>query len=123
VEAGDHPHRRSTDKWVAKPVIVAFVIVTVIFLATLIGFAWVVTDVQHNGTHIQNLSVENKNRIKDIQISRIESCKKTYEGIREVFKPFFPKDPKTKRQIENLELFNTTIDNLKKGCEKQTKAK
>lgn len=123
MDSEDHPHRRSTDKWLAKPIILAFAIVTVIFLAVLIGFAWVVTDVQNNGNNIKNLSLANKDRIKDIQVSRVDSCKKTYEGIREVFTPFFPKHPKTKREIENLEKFNTTINTLKKGCEKQTKAK
>lgn len=123
MKPGDHPHRRSTDKWLANPIILAFLIVTVIFLAVLIGFAWVVTDVQNNGNNIEKLSLANKDRIKDIQVSRVDSCKKTYEGIREVFQPFFPNPPRTQKQIDDLETFNTTINNLKKGCDKQTKSK
>lgn len=124
------PHRRSTDKWVMKPIVIAFVVVTLIFLATLIGFAWVVTDVKQNSGNIKKLAAsnrtlgkENSKRIKEIQASRIDSCKKTYEGIREVFSPFFPNPPKTQKQIDDLETFNTTINDLKKGCDAQTEPK
>lgn len=93
-------------------VMVVFLIMTLLFLSTLAGFAWVVSDVRQ-------LSKENKNRIEDIQRSRLESCKTTYEGIREVFKPFFPKEPRTQKQQDALDLFNKKIIELQLKCVRQ----
>ncbi len=126
----DGPKRRRTDGWLVRPIKLSFIILTVVFFLVLGGFAWVVHDVKTNSGHIrvllvQNASLahENSDRITDIQQSRIESCERTYEGIREVFRPFFPKHPTNQRQIDNVETFNTTINNLKKACTKQTKPK
>jgi hypothetical protein len=119
----DHPHRRKTDKWTIRPVSLSFIALTIIFFLVLLGFGIVVHNVQHNGHSINSLVKENSNRIKEIQKSRVDSCEQTYKGIREVFKPFFPKHPKSHREIENLDKFNTTIDNLIKACVKQTKPK
>jgi hypothetical protein len=64
----------------------------------------------------------NTHRISDVQASRIESCERTYEGIRTVFKPFFP-DPKTadSTQLRNLIRFNNILDRLKRQCDTQTR--
>lgn len=93
----------------------AFVLMSVIFFLVLIGFARVVNDVSE-------LTKENEARIADIQSSRTESCKQTYRGIREVFRPFFPKEPRTQKQKKDLSKFNTTITKLQQGCTKQTKS-
>jgi predicted PurR-regulated permease PerM len=115
------PKRRREDAWRLRPIRIAFIILTIVFFAVLVGFAWVVHDVQQNSGRINTLVAENSNRIHDVQQSRVESCQKTYEGIREVFKPFFPQHPTNKQQIDNLEKFNTTINKLKAACDKQTK--
>jgi len=115
------PKRRRTDAWRMRPIRIAFIVLTIVFFAILLGFSWVIHDVKHNSGSIKTLVSENSTRIGDIQRSRIESCQKTYEGIREVFKPFFPNPPRTQKQIDNLEKFNTTINTLKKACDKQTK--
>lgn len=62
----------------------------------------------------------NNNRISDIQHARKASCERTYEGIREVFKPFFPKHPKGK-QLRDEQKFNRTINGLKAHCTIQTR--
>lgn len=66
---------------------------------------------------------DNKNRINDIQDSRLSSCKQTFEGIREVFKPFEPKkgEKSTPEQRRNWIKFNNTIDKLKAKCSAQVK--
>lgn len=112
--------RRSTDAWRLKPVVIAFIVLTLLFLAVLIGFAVVVTDVKTNSNQIRTLVISNNNLIKEIQKSRIESCQRTYEGVREVFRPLFPPPPRTKEQSRSLKLFNETIDDLKQGCITQT---
>lgn len=74
------------------------------------------------------LFVQNGRRVDDIQQARLASCERTYEGIREVFRPFFPVDPvtgeplpeATDEQIENLNTFNATIKEKKAQCGKQT---
>jgi hypothetical protein len=66
--------------------------------------------------------IANSHRISDIQQSRLVSCQRTYEGIREVFSPFFlPANKETPKQAENRHKFNTTINRLKEGCSHQTK--
>jgi hypothetical protein len=76
--------------------------------------------IQHNAHHIDELVQANSDRIHDIQQSRVDSCERTYEGIREVFKPFYPPKPRTLKQIQDLETFNDTINNLKAHCVIQT---
>lgn len=108
-----------TDKKVKKiksfPFVITIIIISIIFFVILVAFSWLVIK-------SQNLADENKNRITDIQHSRIESCKQNYEGIKEVFKPFFPPPPRTQEQQDNLDKFNATILRLKNNCIKQTKA-
>jgi hypothetical protein len=106
----------------------AFILITILFFVTLGSLAWVITDVRDNTNarldlvqQNQQLVQENKNRIKDIQQSRIRSCQTTYFGIREVFKPFFPPPPRTVEQQQDLDKFNTTINRLILQCKKQTK--
>jgi len=61
---------------------------------------------------------ENRMRVDEIQQAREESCQRTYEGIREVFKPLFPPKPNP-TQKESLKTFNDTIDDLKSQCDTQ----
>lgn len=69
---------------------------------------------------IDRLGQENKNRIVDIQEARQASCETTYEGIRKVFRPFFPADP-TPAEQKNLDKFNRTVDDLISDCPQQTR--
>jgi hypothetical protein len=64
----------------------------------------------------------NSQRVGDIQKSRVASCQQTYEGIREVFRPFFPPRPRSKEQQANLDKFNRIVDRRKANCTKQTAA-
>lgn len=73
-----------------------------------------------------NRTAQNRERIGDIQRSRVESCERSYEGIREVFRPLFPRsdDPATPRnELNDLATFNRTIDRLKAGCAQQISTK
>lgn len=107
---------RKKRKRLSRELLIIFGVMTLIFVGTSIGFSIVVLNVR-------NLGKENKHRIFEIQDSRVESCKGTYRGIREVFKPFFPAAPRTKEQQADLDKFNRTIAHLQKGCVKQTKTK
>lgn len=104
-----------------KKIKIAFGILTLIFFAILIGFAWVVSDIHRISEQNQVLIEENNARVTEIQESRTSSCRQTYEGIRQVFKPFFPPPPRTKEQQDSLDLFNETIDGFVAGCTEQTK--
>ena len=75
------------------------------------------------GYNANNKRVDESHKIiVQIQESRVESCQANYEGIRKVFKPFFP-DPRTadSKQLTNLVRFNRIIDHQKKQCVEQTK--
>jgi len=112
----DTPRRRRGDAWTLRPVKVAFILLTLVFLGILILFSKTLYDVKHNSTRINGLVTENTHRIGDIQNSRLESCKRTYEGIGEVFQPFFPKAPRTRKQQAELDKFNKRIDQLQQAC-------
>lgn len=80
----------------------------------------------------RQLIIEGKQRDKKLakliaaqQRSRIRSCRKNYESFHEVFKPFLPKkgSPQYAAQRQQLDLFNKTIKDLKRGCLHQTKPK
>lgn len=113
------PRRRRTDGWSIKSIRFSFVAITVVFLVVLLVFAKLVHDVQSNSTRINHLVSQNTQFIFDIQNSRLESCKRTYEGIRKVFKPFSPPKPRTEKQQSNLDKFDKTINHLKAACETQ----
>ena len=122
-----HQRRRRSDRVHLAPIVWAFVAITLIFFGTSVGFAWVVLHVNDNAKQLtvlvaenQKLLRENDNRIADIQKARIESCEKTYAGIHEVFSEFFPPEPRTPEQLNDVERFNSTINKLQKGCTKQT---
>ena len=66
--------------------------------------------------------IANNSRIDDIQSSRVESCERTYEGVREIFRPFFrPPEKRTRKQRRDVAKFNRTVDRLKARCDVQTK--
>lgn len=73
---------------------------------------------QQQGVVTKKLAKQNENRIQEIQAARIASCKSTYEGVRQVFKPFTqgPQTPAIKK-------FNNRIDQLKANCPIQTHVK
>jgi hypothetical protein len=105
------------------PVKIAFIIITILFFATLLGFSFVIHDLRVVSSKNLELSAkneilnqENKKRINDIQNSRVETCESVYDGIYKVFIPFFPAPPRTKRQLDILEKFNSTINRLKLKC-------
>lgn len=88
-------------------IVLAFAIVVLVFTIIATGFLY--------------LSSQNRNRIDDIQASRIESCERTYRAFRLVFKPFFPpEESQTTKQKNDLKTFNNTITGLVKGCTRQT---
>lgn len=67
----------------------------------------------------KNNVMQNQQRIADIQKSRTDSCRASYESIREVFTQFFPKNP-TRQQRRDRIKFDNKIDELKKRCVRQT---
>lgn len=121
------PKRRRTDVVRTKPIVLAFIVLALIFFGTLVGFAWVINNVNNNSIQLTGLVADNRrlvkannDRIADIQKARIESCQQTYGAIGEVFKPFFPPPPRTPEQQKNLDTLNETINVLQKGCSQQT---
>lgn len=63
----------------------------------------------------------NGERLDDINRDRVVSCVRTYEGVREVFKPFFrAKSQRTRREQRNVDRFNERVDELKARCGQQT---
>jgi hypothetical protein len=96
---GPHPWRwRFFQVWV-----VVFTIVVI----------WLIRDNNHLGQ-------QNKARISDIQVSRVASCRTTYESFREVFSPFFPPPGKrSPKQARDLKKFNNIIDRKKRKCIRQ----
>jgi hypothetical protein len=61
----------------------------------------------------------NRNRIADIQNSRIASCQTTYNAFRQVFAPFLSNHPLTQGEKNDLVRFYENIDLLIAGCKNQ----
>jgi hypothetical protein len=121
------PHRIvEVRRW---QIVVSFLAVTIAFV---VGLAWIVhvqDDVNRKNhdriTDLVRLQLEvnrkNQARVNDIQHDRVVSCRRTYEGVREIFKPLLPPPPKlTVRERRNLRIFNHRIDQLKAHCPGQT---
>jgi len=90
---------------------VSFFMVT---LAFVVGLVWL-THVSHD------VSRKNHERIMDIQRGRLESCQRTYEGIRQVFRPFFaPPQKRSAHERLVIKKFNHRIEALKAQCDDQT---
>lgn len=105
-----------------KIITISFVILTILFFLTLVSYMLVLRDVRHLANENKARITENRARINDIQNSRVESCKRTYEGVRDVFNPFIPPpSARTKRQQADIDKFNKVINKLKKGCVTQTR--
>lgn len=65
---------------------------------------------------------QNRNRIDDIQKSRLYSCQRNYIILRKTFRPYFPpKDKRTKQQDRNIKLFIKRTD--PRQCFTQVKPK
>lgn len=118
-------HKKHTQKIKAS-----FVAITLVFLLTLTLFGWLLLDIRDLSTKTAKLSkttahltLENTKRITEIQESRVFSCKSTYRGVRRVFRPFFPKNPRTAQQRAVVHKFNKKINQLVNGCEIQTNPK
>lgn len=64
----------------------------------------------------------NRQRIHDIQKSRVLSCQRNYQTTRDIFRPFFPpKKHRTVKQQENINKFLHLTDPRK--CIKQVATK
>jgi hypothetical protein len=114
----------------SKRIKLSFILLTLLFFAIIAGFTWVLLDVRDLSSKTAaltkvsvRLTIENTKRINEIQKSRKFSCKQTYRGVRNVFRPFFPKRPHTSEQERTIRKFNRTVDTLVAGCESQTRTK
>lgn len=78
-----------------------------------------ITELRRQDMQLQRQSTQLRRQDTEIQESRILLCRQTYEGIREVFRPFFPpKKGRTAEQQKDLDKFNNTVDDLKTKCDK-----
>ena len=69
---------------------------------------------------VKRLGAQNKARISDIQRDRVTECVQTYEGIRDVFRPFFqPKSNRAPADQRNIDRFNKRIEQLEAACPRQ----
>jgi hypothetical protein len=65
-----------------------------------------------------------QDNVAAVQASRLSSCFQTYEGVRDVFRPFFrPPKQRTAKERADIRKFNRTVDELKRRCGRQTEPK
>jgi hypothetical protein len=107
----------------------SFAALTILFFLVLGGFSWLLNDIRDlsedtagltKKTAVLNLA--NRHRINEIQESRVSSCKRTYSGIRDVLRAFFPV-AKKRTHVERTAIskLNRTIFVLRRSCKRQTK--
>lgn len=56
-----------------------------------------------------------------VQAGRLSSCRRTYEGVRQVFQPFLTPPPAKGKPKRDYETFNRRVDALKAQCSRQIK--
>lgn len=68
----------------------------------------------------RTLAQQNRDRITDIQESRLASCKSTYQSFHAVFDPFFPpKGHRNAKQRSDIKKFNKIITAKVATCRRQ----
>lgn len=85
---------------------------------------WIVSAVGWIYTYEANKhrTSDNRERIADVQASRVESCERTYNAIQAIFQPFFPHGKSaTPQQLAQLDKFQTLIDKKTRECKVQVK--
>lgn len=109
----DGRERRHRDKWLRRIFIAWLVVFTVIVI-------WSVRAERNNTNKVRTLVQQNKERITDVQISRFQSCKETYESFHQVLDPFFPPSKKrTAEQQRDFTKFNRIIKKKIAQCRAQ----
>lgn len=112
------PLRRKTDQIskrqralnrIPRSVEAAFIYITIVFVATVAGFAWIIDNERELVRH-------NEDRIEDIQVGRTEGCERIYTAFSEVFELFVPPEPRTQEQQATINAFNTKISALTSEC-------
>lgn len=102
---------RNAFRWFLIAWMIAFTALTV----------WALVRLQDVSDRNRELIRANQARTAEIQEARLSSCRQTYEGIREVFRPFFPPAAhRTAEQRRDVRKFNQTIDRRKAQCGRQT---
>jgi len=71
---------------------------------------------------VQRLGHQNHLLILRIQQGRLESCRRTYEGIRQAFQPFFKRSRLTAEGRRDVRRFNLRINVLQAQCPAQIHA-
>lgn len=67
---------------------------------------------------------QNREFILKVQGSRLEACKRTYEGVRQIFQPLLPPiKERTPEQVADIKIFNDRINELKQECPKLVEPK
>jgi hypothetical protein len=105
---------------------VAFLLLTLVFVLSLIGFLWLLKSTHDLAEDTAKLGRVNRvlifrsaEREKKDKENSITSCKRNIEGIRLVFRPFFPSPPLTLEERKIIRKFNSRINFLKNHCSKE----
>lgn len=105
---------------------VAFLLLTCVFVLALLGFLWLARETHDLAEENVRLGKANRALILDNQrqdkadiANSIRLCRQNLEGVRQIFKPFFPPPPVTPEVQERLTKFNNRVDGLKRGCARQ----
>lgn len=104
----------------------AFLVLCISFVAAI---AWgthlshEVNDKNHQRlADVQRLGHQNHQLILRIQQGRLESCRRTYEGIRQAFQPFFARSRLSPEGRRDVRTFNRRINALQAQCPAQIHA-
>lgn len=107
---------------------VAFLLLTLVFVLSLLCFLWLfksthdlAEDTASLGRANHDLLIKSQKRDKQYREDSVVLCRKNIEGVRQVFKPFFPPKPLTLEQKAAITKFNRRVNLLKNGCNKPNK--
>ncbi len=115
----------------------AFIALTCVFIVTLIGFLFLLDRTHTLAETAKDLSIKtavnqkinrrliilNAKRDQKDRVTYVSICRKNIEGVRLIFKPFFPSPPATLQQRKTINKFNDRVNTLKNRCKKQLDVK
>ena len=117
--------KEQRDEVGANTIRIAFILLTIVFVLSLFAFIFLLNRTQDLAQSTAQLGKINNslitaNTIRDRQDKEnsIRRCRRNLEGVRLIFKPFFPKPPLTNEQTYRINLFNSRVNELKRGCSK-----
>lgn len=116
------PKQKNLNEITLKWIPIAFIIITLIFFITLVVFAKIVNDVKTIASENRALLVIGNKHISEIKELELKECESRTNRVFESIKPFIPTHPQTKKQIKEIDTFNSAVIKFTNECKNEERS-